>query len=108
MVGTELEISRTTQNGIATLCCKGEIYVCTEKSFQDHLEALIAEGHGAIGIDLTKVNFLSSSFFNTVAKAKRKHPHIEITCLTTPEHDRLFSIVQFDKVVATTRAFATS
>ena len=108
MVGDELVIERRTENGKPVLSCTGEIYIATEEKFRQHLDEVISEGHGQFSIDLGGVHFLSSTFFNEVLRLIGAHPKVKITCLTRPEHDRIFKIVRFEKVVATTRAFTTS
>jgi len=63
-------------HGVGLVELAGEIDISTAPRFKEELEALIAEGHTDVVIDLSEVAFIDSTALGVLVGAVRRlHPH---------------------------------
>jgi anti-sigma B factor antagonist len=64
------------ENGVGLVELSGEVDISTAPRFKEELEALIAEGHADVVVDLSDVAFIDSTALGVLVGAVRRlHPH---------------------------------
>src|SRR4051812_20586622 len=83
----------------AVVVARGEIHLATAPDFSERLNAVIADGHVAVVVDLTEVGFIDSTglsvLLNALRRITRAGGSLVLVC-TNPTVLRLFQVTKMD------------
>jgi anti-sigma B factor antagonist len=83
----------------AVITARGEIHLATAPDFSERLNAVIADGHVAVVVDLTEVGFIDSTglsvLLNALRRITRAGGTLVLVC-TNPTVLRLFAVTKMD------------
>jgi anti-anti-sigma factor len=83
----------------AVVSVRGEIHLATAPEFSERLNAVIADGHTSVVVDLTEVGFIDSTglsvLLNALRRITRAGGTLSLVC-TNPTVMRLFEVTKMD------------
>jgi anti-sigma B factor antagonist len=90
-----------TDTGLATIAVAGELDTSSAGSFVDAVQAVLAQGHRDLLVDLRKLEFIDSSGLRSLLLARRAVEEVAgglTFTRSTPAVERLFAVTHFDSV----------
>jgi stage II sporulation protein AA (anti-sigma F factor antagonist) len=99
---TELDVVvEPVGNETVVLTVSGEVDLYTAVDLEEHLRAVLGNGHSQVILDLTSCEFFDSSGLNVLAQARRRLDGETTLCLVIPPDGitrQAFEIMRFELV----------